>query len=607
VSTISKGSGSQDKDKHPFLSRVASYITYEDIYAGSISLNEIIDLVRLLPLKYWCLTSSTGVLLLENDEFKEEYQGVLFNRLFPKELLEKQIRTDGGTMVFFHRMQLLALLRLALLYADIDKTESVENDEARKDITARCLLGISSLIQGKQITEYGRGVDMNLLMKKLTFNFRMQLTRQEQVYLMTFLVVYYHSMHENFHHVVGRYKDMLLDVPNDTGFNPEGVSRDIFTNALMESVGLTVEEYAALTFGLLAYYFPESNLLRSYKNFPVDRKTYFSKTSLRDKDFISSFFDKLSLLVSGFRQANIHEGDKQESMLDFRSFMLRPLISLEDSSKLYPCSIRYLQRLLSLENALYWIAAGNEYRDDLRNYVGQLFEFYCRKICERIQNNSSIKPKFFPETEYGPSYNRRKTCDAILIYGSAAVLMEFKIKGPKLERTIIDCDFDSLVEDINMAFIEHNDKDKAAKQIDETIRAFRNGDLRLKGIDSRSLTHYYPRIVTFQRWPLGPLVYDLIRRMVNMSGLLRQSYCAPVEIWSCEDLEYIEAILTDDNTSPLDIPSIIRDKLNCDYGNMDMYSFLWDMRHDMLKNNRYVTGKMDEMFDVIRSQLGLTE
>jgi len=607
VSTISKDNGSQDKNKHPFLSRIASYITYEEIYGSSISLNEIIDLVRLLPLKYWCLTASTSVLLLECHEFEEEFQGVIFNRLFPKKLLEKQIKTDGGKRVFFHRMQLLALLRLALLYADTEKTKSTEDDEARKDITARCLLGISSLIYVKQVAEYEPDFDINSFIKKLTFNFRMPLTRLEQVYLMSFLTAYYHGTHENLNHLIGRYKDMLLDIPNETGFNPEGVSKDIFTNALMESTGLTVEEYAALVFGILVYYFPESNLLKSFKNFPIDRKTYFSKTSLRDKGFIASLFDTLSLLVSGFRQANIQEGDKQEAMLDFRTFMIKPLISLEDSSNLYPCSIRYLQRLLSLENALYWIAAGNEHSDDLRNYLGQLFEFYCIKICERIQSNASIKPKFFPETDYGPVHSRRKTCDAILIYGNVAVLMEFKVKTLKLERTIIDCDFNSLIEDINMAFIESNDKDKAAKQIDETIKALRNGNLHLSGIDTRTITNYYPIIVTFQDWPLGPFVYDLIRRMVNMSGLLRQSYCAPVEIWSCEELEYIEAILTNDKISPLDIPSIIRDKLNSDYGNMDMYSFLWDKRHDMLKNNKYVTGKMDEMFEVIKSKLGLTE
>ena len=607
MSTISKDNGSQDKNEHPFLSRIASYITYEEIYGSSISLNEIIDLVRLLPLKYWCLTTSTSVLLLEYHEFEEEFQGVIFNRLFPKKLLKKQIRTDGGKRVFFHRMQLLALLRLALLYADTEKTKSAEDDEARKDITARCLLGISSLIYAKQAAEYGPDFDINSFIKKLTFNFRMPLTRLDQVYLTSFLTAYYHGTHENLNHLIGRYKDMLLDIPNETGFNPEGVSKDIFTNALMKSTGLTVEEYAALVFGILVHYFPENNLLKSFKKFPIDRKTYFSKTSLKDKGFIASLFDTLSLLVSGFRQANIQEGDKQEAMLDFRTFMIKPLISLEDSSNLYPCSIRYLQRLLSLENALYWIAAGNEHSDDLRNYLGQLFEFYCIKICERIQSNASIKPKFFPETEYGSVHNRRKTCDAILIYGNVAVLMEFKVKTLKLERTIIDCDFNSLIEDINMAFIESNDKDKAAKQIDETIKALRNGNLHLSGIDTRTITNYYPIIVTFQDWPLGPFVYDLIRRMVNMSGLLRQSYCAPVEIWSCEELEYIEAILTNDKISPLDIPSIIRDKLNSDYGNMDMYSFLWDKRHDMLKNNKYVTGKMDEMFEVIKSKLGLTE
>ncbi len=469
------------------------------------------------------------------------------------------------------------------------------------------MLGISSLIHGKQVAESRPDINIKLFEKKLTFSLREQFTQPEKDYLMSFLSVYYHGMHENLNHLIGRYKDMLLDIPKDTGFNPEGFSKDIFTNALMKSTDLTVEEYAALSFGILVYYFPESNLLKSFKNFPIDRKTYFSKTSLRDKDFTASLFDTLSLLVSDFRKANIHEGDKQESMLDFQTFMLKPLISLEDSSNLYPCSIRYLQRLVSLENALYWIAAGNEHRDDLRNYIGQVFEFYCWKVCERIQSNAIIKPKFFKEPEYGPVHSRRKACDAILVYGNSAVLMEFKTKSLKLERTIIDCDFDSLIEDINMAFIKSNEKDKAAKQIDETIKAFRNGSLHLSGIDTRAITNYYPIIVTFQNWPLGPFVYDLIRRMVNTSGLLRQPYCAPVEIWSCEELEYIEAILANDKISPLDIPSIIRDKLNSGYGNMNMYSFLWDKRHDMLKNNKYVTSKMNEMLDMITGQLGLTE
>ncbi len=211
MNTSSSDNGSQDKDTHPFLSRMGSYITYEEIYGSSISLNEIIDLVRSLPLKYWCVIASTSVLLLEYHEFEDKYQGIIFNHLFPKELLEKQIPPYGGKRVFFHRMQFLALLRLALLYSDTRKTESVEDDEARKNITARCLLGISSLIQGKQVAESRPAIHMQLFWNKLTVNLRQQLTSPEEIYLMSFLSVYYHGMQENLNHLMGRYKDMLLD------------------------------------------------------------------------------------------------------------------------------------------------------------------------------------------------------------------------------------------------------------------------------------------------------------------------------------------------------------------------------------------------------------
>ena len=70
-------SSSKDENEHPFLARIGSYITYEEVYDSSISLNEIIDLVRSLPLKYWCLSASASILLLEYHEFDEKYQGMI--------------------------------------------------------------------------------------------------------------------------------------------------------------------------------------------------------------------------------------------------------------------------------------------------------------------------------------------------------------------------------------------------------------------------------------------------------------------------------------------------------------------------------------------------
>jgi hypothetical protein len=44
MNTGSMDNGSQDENKHPFLARTVSYITYQEVYGNSISLNEIIAL-----------------------------------------------------------------------------------------------------------------------------------------------------------------------------------------------------------------------------------------------------------------------------------------------------------------------------------------------------------------------------------------------------------------------------------------------------------------------------------------------------------------------------------------------------------------------------------
>ena len=90
MNTSSMDNGSQDENKHPFLDRIRSYITYEEVYGSSISLNGIIDLVRSLPLKYWCTTASASILILEYHEFEEEYQGILFNHLSQKNYLKSK-------------------------------------------------------------------------------------------------------------------------------------------------------------------------------------------------------------------------------------------------------------------------------------------------------------------------------------------------------------------------------------------------------------------------------------------------------------------------------------------------------------------------------------
>lgn len=592
--------------KHPFLSRVAAYVTYEEVYESPVEDKVIMASIQSLPLEFWIRLASMGTVFLEHYEGKSESQTALLHYLLPKRFSDIwQAKYQGTQTVFFHRTQFIALLRLALLYAPAGPSLSIE-EETRKEAVARCLLGINSLLHRTLTSERGPSFDASKLFKKLTSDLQKPLSTYEQSYLMSFVQAYYNGFSENLGHTMGRYKDMLFDIPDDTSFAPAGVSRDLFTTALKQQTGLSIADYAALTFGIIAKYLPPANIFRKEFHFPISRQNHFSKSSM-DPEVVNRFWALISQCRSDFLQREPTTSNLSDSIANFRNFMLKPILNLDGSDDFYPISLVYLQRLLVLDGAFFWIVTGNEYREDLRLWLGEVFEFYCRKVCERIEKNANVRPKYFPEIEYGKPGRRKKSCDAILVYGNSAVMMEFKIKWLKLVDTILDGRFDALVQDINEAFIGETDGDKAAKQIHNSIHDMRTGALNLDGIDPRSITRYYPVIVTFQPWPLGPLVYDFVRREISNAGLLRQSHCSPVEIWSCEELEFVESVVTSKVIASVDIPTLLHEKLYSAYRSLTMATFLGDKYQSRFPKHEWLSTAREAMFHIILSALSLSK
>ncbi|MFC2001186.1 hypothetical protein ACFLUZ_01630 [Chloroflexota bacterium] len=582
---------------HPFLSRTLTFITYEEIYGTSINIDEIIEQIKSLSIDYWIRIASMGRMILEHYESDLKYQGILFKYLAPQRLKEIEIKYhDNKDRALFHRTQFLALLRLALLYGEqIDQQEM--DEEQIKEITIRCLLGISSHIY--ETREEKPDFDTRYLENKLTFNVRKEIYDEERKFIMTILQLYYNHLKENMSSIVGRYKDMIFDIPKDDNFGPSGVERNLLEMVIKKELGLSEVEYSALTFGIVAKYISPEGIFKKGYHFPVDKEQHFIKTSINGK-LVDRYFKTIAQSQSEYISEQIANGSYDGPITDFRSFMLRPLVYLDGSSKCFPASLVYLQRLM--ESGLIWVAAGGEFRDDLRNYWGQVFEYYCQKICRRIEENSIVKPKYFSELEYGSAGNRKKSCDAILVYGDKAIVMEFKIKSIRIKDTIINADFNSLIEDINKAFIKSQDGDKAASQIDETIRSIRSGGLILPGINPHSIKTYYPVIVTLQTWPIGPFVYELIRREILRAGLLKQNHIAPVEIWSVEEFEYIEAILSSDSTN---MAQLTNDKLISKYSILPMATFLADKYSNNFPHNHYLAEKREEMFEIVSNTLSL--
>jgi hypothetical protein len=591
--------------RHPFLSRTGTFVTYEEVYGEPISYGQIVDLIQSLPVDYWVDIASKGRVFLEHYESKPGYQGILIHYFFPSSLLEVKIETheDDGRF-FFHRTQFLALLRLALLHGSSTPPPET-NDEKRREITARCLLGISSLIYTAENAEGRPSFDTNGLMNKLSFDSRKQIIDGEKHFLMDLFLLYHNHLTENISSLIGRHKDMLFDIPNDESFATRGISRSLLSDVLSKGVGLSTSEYAALTFGVFAKYVNPSGIFKKEFHFPVDKDAHFSNTSI-NKASIERYFGAVCQSRSEFLKEQKAVDDAGTAINDFHSFMLKPLVHLDGSSKCYPASLTYLERLLG--DGLTWVVAGGEYKQDLRNYWGQVFEFYCHKICQRIEANSTIKPRYFSSIEYGSPHSRRQSCDAIFVYGESAVMMEFKIKSPRLIDTVIGRDYDSLLVDIQNAFVRGEEGHKAAAQIDESIRGIRDGDLALPGVSPLSIRAYYPVVVTFQAWPLGPLIYELIRMVVQKNRLLRQtSYIAPLEIWSGEEFEYVESVLNASGSKLVSLPDLVREKLIGDYVHLPMATFLADRYSGTFPPNHYIDTKRNEMLRIVRETLSLNK
>ncbi len=260
---------------HPFLSRTKTFITHNEVYGNDISYDELVALIGTLPTEYWLLVASMGEIFVEHYGSEIKFQGVLFRFLCPQSLLETKVSTYGDRERFlFHKVQFLSLMRLALL-CEFRPLPITVSDEDRKDVTTRCLLGISSLIYKVGSQSWEESFDVNNLMNKLTFDSRRDLTPSEKGFLLTMLQLYHNHLTENVGYAVGRYKDMLLDIADEAAFTPQGTSHDLLSHVIQEKMGMSLSEYAALTSGLVSRYFSPEGIFGEKFHFPVNRDVIF--------------------------------------------------------------------------------------------------------------------------------------------------------------------------------------------------------------------------------------------------------------------------------------------------------------------------------------------
>lgn len=80
---------------------------------------------------------------------------------------------------------------------------------------------------------------------------------------------------------------------------------------------------------------------------------------------------------------------------------------------------------------------------------------------------------------------------------------------------------------------------KAVRQIDRAINEFKAGRLKITGIDERTVETIFPIVLTLDHWPIRDELYSQFTKDVEYLHLLQQKGVAPVEVFSCHDLELL--------------------------------------------------------------------
>jgi len=585
---------------HPLFGRIRSFVTYEEAFGSSIAYDALVEMVAGLPINYVVRMVSTCLVLADlYGTTAERTQGLTVPKIFPESLPHLgQVQPLAHQRVFIHRPQLLALLRLSLLHGRC-RDASVPDDE-RKEMLGRSLLGLNSFLYppGTPTEEY-RTAGMGPLLNATRTGEWGTLNDEGRAQLMNFVHSYNSAISSDIRKALSRYADMFLADAGST--DPSGHSGQLLQARLTDTIGVDAQEYVSLVFALLAHYIDAASIFSDASSFPIDGRTFFSKSRL-SPELVSTFFSHVGADTEQLRAMFQDSGDAS-SLFEVVPFMTFPFVRLVDSETYWPLGVDPIVELFG--SSMFWKAAnpGMRFDEALRTHWGELFESYCHSLCRRIGNTAWRGLRVYTSSEYVWRASPKLSCDAVIVQPPMAVLLEFKTKALGLRQSLQDRSYDSFLRDVDELLIG-SPQNKAAAQIDSTINCLRSGELELPGTRLDEIRSHAPVVVTLQAWPVGPMVYECIRGRVHTAGLLRQPHCLPLELWGCEDVENLQSIACQMET-PIRIADVVRNKASQTYFNIPMRLFISDNFGGQFRPSSHMRAARHAMFSLIEDTLAL--
>jgi hypothetical protein len=516
--------------------KMRTYATFKEMHGYESTIDELIDRLRLFSREsvlYVC--SVTGIILKlwqGNDWARENYASTIDSvfEFIRADWYKFAARIDEAELVF-HRRQLLLLMKLAIEHCPENGLDLMK--------APRGIFGTMLLMANDQ---FHFGLFPNPDADDADEYDKISRLVAEFVPVNEYGASAWEYRITRAHLLMTRYAYELRDHIDfiDVAKEYERLS------------GITLPDYEALTFGLIARITVMITLesLRANAWVAAIRPENFGATSVSRttiESFMREFASTSKEVLAAIKSAR--EKEKEFGSNDFTEFRKRPLITEAYGS--LAADVNFV--IEKFETGPYWrvnyinTATG----DRLRRFWGAVFEVYVDALITKCAASSTVR--FIPNPHQAGNSNIQ-VCDGLLIEGDSIVVMEYKASMFTAESKYSG-DYIKLRDEISKKLVRDDaeNKKKGVEQIAAAITSlFSNPEKEVvSGVDVSKIKRVYPLLITLD--DLGSSL--LISKLLNFSfdSVFKRDCVTDVEVKPllCTDIESIEKLLPYLDVKPL--------------------------------------------------------
>lgn len=508
------------------------YFRYSDLFDREPTMDELVDLLRGIPIRHAIYTLSFLNLCLRvamqdaTQSFGKVQEKMLATYLDDEclDLLKQRFpRERCEDRPVFLPECLLNVMRVVIAYGDPEPLPFIEEDERIRYLIGRaCLMVNSLLVSGEQAEALRSG------------------TKDDQrIELMTqWLSSFELANPQKADHLIPRLEIMyrtLLRTPEVKARITKRAKGFDFEAEFESSVGITLEHWLFVVFTFYAYFLNVGSALDPDATYMMINPSIFRGESGITQEELERVLAIVSAPPKAIKEkmASVQRTDSRYDFVEFRS---TPLIQLEDS-KLVPTDLAFV--LEKCHTGVQWALHDTlpiKMRQSLFNVWGALFEEYVHWLLIGMKTNLPVV--YFPSPKWKESGN--ESFDGILLKGTVMIPAEYK--GGFVAR-------DARYSGDSATFLADLDKKFAVgcKQLAEKIAAAFADEVRnrreLEDLDCSNVRNVIPLLVLqdhilrvpFVNWYLNRRFQESMGQQKIRTGVVVR----PLTVLMVHDLESI--------------------------------------------------------------------